>query len=231
MRRLLIVFFAFIMLHSSLSIPDCFADTTWQAIGPFGGIVNTIAIDPTNSQTVYAATWGNGVFKSTNGGASWTAGNSGMVSEYIKSLAIDPTNSQTVYAGTWSFGVFKSTNGGASWTAANTGMVHTNVYSLAIDPTSSQTVYAGTNGGVFKSTNGGASWTAASSGMVNINVNSVAIDPTNSQTVYAGTDAGVFQINQWRRFLDRGQQRDYGYNCKFSRHRPDQQPDGICRNI
>ena len=136
-----------------------------------------------------------GVFKSTNGGASWTAANSGMGSIYVYSLAIDPTNSQTVYAGTWG-GVFKSTNGGASWTAANSGMTIDQVISsLAIDPTNSQTVYAraftvesgSDSGKVFKSTNGGASWTAASSGM-----------PKTGMT--------------------------------FPRHRPDQQPDDVCRD-
>src|SRR5262249_25570683 len=75
-----------------------------------------LAIDPTNFSTLYAATYG-GVFKSTNGGANWTAGNSGLPPSPTKvsALAIDPTNPSTLYAGTYGNGVFKSTNGGESW--------------------------------------------------------------------------------------------------------------------
>jgi len=70
MRRLLLNLFAIIILHTSFFIPNCLADTTWQSMGPFGGNVFTLIIDPTNSRTLCAGTNG-GVFKSTNGGASW----------------------------------------------------------------------------------------------------------------------------------------------------------------
>jgi photosystem II stability/assembly factor-like uncharacterized protein len=97
-----------------------------------------------------------GICKSTNGGSSWTAVNTGLTSTIVYSLALDPTNSQVVYAGTHG-GLCKSTNGGSSWTAVNTGLTSTyNVSSLAIDPTNSRVVYSGTNGsGVFKTVTGG----------------------------------------------------------------------------
>jgi len=48
--------------------------TTWQQIGgPTGGQVNSLAIDPINSQIIYVGTYGGGVFKSTDGGGSWSA--------------------------------------------------------------------------------------------------------------------------------------------------------------
>jgi photosystem II stability/assembly factor-like uncharacterized protein len=55
------------------------------------------------------------VFKSTNGGANWSAVNTGLTNLYVNALAIDPTNPNTLYAGTNGGGVFKST------TAARTG--------------------------------------------------------------------------------------------------------------
>jgi photosystem II stability/assembly factor-like uncharacterized protein len=182
------------MLNSACLIPECLSDTGWQAIGPFGGDVRTIAIDPANGQTVYAGAYGGGVFKSTNGGASWTSIGNGITSKSVTSLAIDPINSQTVYAGTEG-GFFKSTDGGSSWSASNSGTTDSGIESLAIDPTNVQTIYLGTTGGrVFKSVNGGASWTPSNTGLIaNKPVWSLAVDSKNGLRVFAGTDAGIFQ--------------------------------------
>src|SRR5262249_8697532 len=57
-----------------------------------------------------------GVLKSTNGGTSWDALNSGLTNPNVLALAIDPTNPATVYAGTAGSGVFKSTDGALTWT-------------------------------------------------------------------------------------------------------------------
>ena len=172
--------------------------------------IEILATDPVNSGTVYAVakndtirtappphgqTWiagGNsGIFKTTNGGQTWIAVDSGLPtytstftppgSIVVQSFAIDPSNPATLYSGVVgdsTMGVFKSTNGGASWTAANTGLTP---QALAIDPSNTSTIYAGTSsntatispgatsvdGGVFKSTNGGASWTAINSDLTN----------------------------------------------------------------
>jgi photosystem II stability/assembly factor-like uncharacterized protein len=165
----------------------------WTSAGPAGGLISAIAIAPANSQTVFAGT-ANGVYKSTNGGTSWSAVNNGLTSISILSLAIDPANSQTVYAGAASGGVFKTTDGGATWNSVteNIGVTIFTVRSLAIDPTNSQTIYAGTeSSGVFKSTNGGGSWIAINGGLTSTSVYALAIDPTNSQTIYAGTYSGA----------------------------------------
>src|SRR5437016_2862110 len=88
------------------------ADAGWTAIGPEGGTVTALAINPATPTTLYAGTFsGAGVFKSTNGGASWTAINSGLpgpqVAAHVLALAIDPATPTTLYAGT-NNGVFKS---------------------------------------------------------------------------------------------------------------------------
>jgi photosystem II stability/assembly factor-like uncharacterized protein len=59
-----------------------------------------------------------GVFKSTNGGATWSAVNTGLSNKKVWALAIDPINTNTIYVGTYG-GVFKSANGGATWSAVN----------------------------------------------------------------------------------------------------------------
>ena len=84
------------------------------------------------------------MFKSTNGGAAWSAVNTGLTDTYVFALAIDPATPSTLYAGTDGGGVFKSTNGGAAWSAVNTGLTNTDVHALAIDPATPSTLYAGT---------------------------------------------------------------------------------------
>src|SRR5436190_16428750 len=130
-----------------------------QAGGPSGGIVSALAIDPASPNVVFAGSL-SGVFKSTNGGASWVLSNSGLpLTADVRALTIDPTSHTTIYLGTLINGAFKSTDGGATWTAINSGLNHPFIVSvIAVDPTTPATVWAGTDDGVFKSVDGGSSW-------------------------------------------------------------------------
>src|ERR1035438_4060631 len=101
-----------------------------------------LAIDPPTPATLYAAEYGGGVFKSINGGASWSASSSGLTNLGVLALVIDPSNPATLYAGTVNGGLFKSSNGGASWSASNPGLPY-DVRALAIDPWNPATLYAG----------------------------------------------------------------------------------------
>jgi uncharacterized protein (TIGR03437 family) len=160
-----------------------------------------MAIDPSNPATLYAAEYGGGVFKSGNGGASWSASSSGLTNLGVLCLVIDPSNPATLYVGTVKGGVFKSSNGGASWSASNTGFPNTDVRALAIDPWNPATLYAGVDSpgsGVYKSSNGGASWIASNTGLFSVSylpVFALAIDPSNPATLYAGKydGYGVFK--------------------------------------
>ena len=152
--------------------------------------VYSLAIDPVTPSTLYAGTYGGGVFKSVDGGSSWSAINTGLSNTNVYSLAIDPFVPSTLYAGTIGGGVFKSVDGGSNWSAINTGLSNPYVCSLAIDPVTPSTLYAGTNGGVFKSVDGGSSWSAMNTGLSNTYVWSLAIDPVTPSTLYAGTNGG-----------------------------------------
>lgn len=155
--------------------------------------VASIAIDPSTPATLYAATRGSGVFKTTNGGASWTTVNSGFPDRdrNVSALAIDPSTPATLYAATVD-GVFKTTNGAASWTAVSSGLSYVNA--LAIDPSAPATVYAATSD-VFKSTDGGTTWTAVYSSPTDapVIVDALAIDPYIPSTLYARATNGVFK--------------------------------------
>src|ERR1035441_2875425 len=74
-----------------------------------------LAIDPSSPATLYAGEYGGGVFKSSNGGTSWSASSSGLTNLGVLALVIDPSSPATLYAGTINGGVFKSRPGGASW--------------------------------------------------------------------------------------------------------------------
>ena len=176
--------------------------------------VGALAIDPLNPSTIYAGAGPNisfgafagGVFKSTDGGATWVAANNGLATFSVNSIAIDPDVPSTVYAGTTA-GVYKSTDGGASWVIRSVGLAFTHINALAIDPKRPSTIYAGTGrfagppdfsgigGGVFKSTDGGARWesTNFNEGRDNLVVSSLAIDPRKSRIIFAGSTGGFFR--------------------------------------
>jgi photosystem II stability/assembly factor-like uncharacterized protein len=129
-----------------------------DAGGRYG--ITSLAIDPQNPTTLYAgnALRGGRVFKTTDGGESWSAVNSGLPDGGVMALAINPQDPDTIYASTR--GVFKSTNGGAGWTAVNSGLENDIGYpfsALAIDPQNPDTIYAaGYDTALYKTTNGGA---------------------------------------------------------------------------
>lgn len=156
----------------------------WQSIGPYGGIVRCFAKSGT---TLFAGSFGGGVFQSTDNGLSWNATNSGLTNLNILSLAVNGT---TMYAGTNGGGVFISTNSGASWVAVNNGLTNLSINALAVV---GNTVYAGTtatNGGIFVSTNNGTNWLAVNNGLpTSVYVLSLS---TSGSTIYAGTGQGVY---------------------------------------
>jgi len=165
------------------------------------GWVTKLEIDPRNSNTLYAATYG-GVAKTTNGGQTWRRINKGLKPRLIEALAIDPRRPSTIYVGDVQAGsshrvasVFKSTDGGKQWRAA--GLPSEPVYVLEADPKQAATLYAGTSDGIFKTVDGGRSWTAV--GLHGSSIGALALDPVRPETIYAGsgdrllksTDAGA----------------------------------------
>lgn len=169
----------------------------WIATGPEGGTVNAMVVDPVTPTTLYAGTL-SGVFRSTTGGGTWSAVNSGLSDLSVFSLAIDPVIPTRLYAGTAST-IFRSDNGGETWSApANSGLPPDYVNALTIakaTATTPTTLYAGTFRGVFMSTDGGASWIDTSNGLANKYVVALVVDPASPTTLYAGTFGGVFKKN------------------------------------
>jgi photosystem II stability/assembly factor-like uncharacterized protein len=160
-----------------------------------GPVVVAIAINPSNPNILFAATF-NSVYKSRDGGGTWQTTTEGLGSGRIQSLAIDPVFPATVYAGTFGDAVYKSNDGGNRWGIINAGMKEhvTIVNQFHFHPHTNETIFAATTVGVFKTTNAGQLWEEMSNkGMDSVYVVSIAVDPSNPDTLYAGTSGGVYK--------------------------------------
>jgi photosystem II stability/assembly factor-like uncharacterized protein len=179
--------------------------TTWQQAGvgiPMAtvlGLLGPLAIDPRNANTLYIAGHPINVdfpfvtlFKSTNGGATWSQIAPGISISAALGLTIDPSNTSTLYM-TTETGFIKSTDGGRSWNSINNGLTECFCTRgpLVIDPQNTATLYAMRfDGIIFKSTNGGRSWAIISG---NFPANSLTVDPRDSNTLYAANAFGAFK--------------------------------------
>ncbi len=140
---------------------------------------------------MYAGTFPNGFFRSTNGGATWEAANTGLADNcWYRAIVVDPKHPNIIFALLGYGGVYKSVDYGVTWNASYWDMnTAGDVYSIAIDPYDSNTVYVGTQwAGILRSVDGGGTWNSFAGGMGM--VNSIAIDPRNPQTIYAGIVRG-----------------------------------------
>jgi photosystem II stability/assembly factor-like uncharacterized protein len=109
----------------------------WTSLGPYGGPIKALAIDPQNSAIMYAGTY-TGIFKTADAAASWAPAGSGVPSNFpfLSGLAIDPQNTTTLYAWGLNFsGLFKTTDGAGSWSAV-TLPDRFHVSAAAVDPQS-----------------------------------------------------------------------------------------------
>ena len=189
----------------------------WQAVNtglPGNTKFQALAVDPSHPATLYVGTSGQGgasdkgVYKSDNGGASWTSANNGLPNgTQILTLAVDPHTAMTVYAVLFASignsspgGIYKSTDGGGHWQPSNQGLpAIPNVKNLVIDPQNPATLYAAvanraaTNNlstGVFKSTDGGGHWQSINQGMPDkVQIQQLAVDPQMPTLLYAAGNA------------------------------------------
>jgi photosystem II stability/assembly factor-like uncharacterized protein len=149
------------------------------------------------------------VFRSLDGGASWTAVGAGLPDEPVTAMAVDPSGSGLVFAGLTQFkGIFASGNGGASFTTSSTGLGSTSeVRQFLFDPRDPAALWAATATGPFRSADHGGSWQGFTTGMVrgaccaDLETTGMVMDPASSQTLWASSRNGVWATsnggNNW----------------------------------
>ncbi len=201
------------------------AGTTWTPVfdGEGSFSIGCLAIDPRNPLIVWvgsgennsqrSVSYGDGVYKSVDGGKSWQ--NVGLkASEHIGKILVDPRSSDVVYVAAqgplWADGgdrgLYKTTDGGKTWKKVLEISDKTGVSDLAFDPRNPDVVYAtayqrrrhvftlidgGPEGGIYKSTDAGATWKKLEAGLPKGDVGRIglAVAPSNPDTVYAIVEA------------------------------------------
>jgi photosystem II stability/assembly factor-like uncharacterized protein len=151
-----------------------------------------VGFDPSNPKRIYVGGYtGNGFWRTSNGGKTWTRSFFGPPNVYPTQPVVDPIDG-TVYVATLSMGVYRSTDHGATFTridqapgAAAGVFLNIGGRGLAMDPHHRHTLFLAARGkGTWKTADGGASWVQVDPTFAL----SVTIDPTNSRVVYAAGD-------------------------------------------
>ncbi len=207
------------------------SSTQWTLIGPqptdnsrlglpyspVSGRVTALAVDPTNADVVYLGAAEGGVWKTTDGGTTWTPLTDNQPSLAVGSIAIDPSNHNTIYVGTgeenfngdayFGAGILKSTDGGSTWTqisgpfvgpfGSDASLGGAYIGSIAVSPTNSQVILVAANfsgnsaSGLYLSINGGQNWTLVESGVA---ATQVLFQPGSGSVAYTAIfGAGVYK--------------------------------------
>jgi photosystem II stability/assembly factor-like uncharacterized protein len=162
-----------------------------------GDPIVVIQLNPKNPDIIYVAT-NDYIYKTRDGGQTWTNLSHGMSHSRVISMAIDPAYPATVYAGTKGDAVFKSHDGGQHWTSMRSGLDDATISSVVnqfvFDPTDSNHIYLATTMGVSETKDGGEHWVKKMEGMKEVlMVVTLGMDPTRPTILYAGTSGGVYK--------------------------------------
>jgi photosystem II stability/assembly factor-like uncharacterized protein len=210
------------------------AGTTWKPIfdAQPSFSIGCVSIDPQQPDVVWVGTgeavsgrhvaWGDGVYRSRNGGASWE--HMGLPdSEHIAEILIDPRDSNVVFVAAigplWSSGgergLFKTVDGGHSWTSVIDVDADTGVTSVVVAPNNPDVMYAATHqrrrtvwsylgggpgSGVHKSTDGGTTWRRITEGLPKHEMGKIglAVTPADPNLVFATIEANEAERGFYR---------------------------------
>jgi len=168
----------------------------WTAVKELRGqSIFSLAQAPSNPKMLFAGTW-DGVFRSADGGASWTLisppGNTEI--HEVESLAVDPVDPNVIYVGTWHL-PWKTDDGGKHWYSIKDGLVDdSDVFSIIIERDMPLTVYLSACTGIYKSESAGMKFARIEGIPTSARRTRVLKqDPENPDVVYAGTTEGLYK--------------------------------------
>ncbi|HEY1527845.1 MAG TPA: transcriptional regulator [Candidatus Angelobacter sp.] len=173
------------------------AEQSWQPVGPDGGTVRSLAIDPKDPDRIFLGTSAGSLYLSTDKGTSWSRfarpGNAAeMVLDHI---AIDPTEPRNIFVAAWNAqlpnsdgDLYRSKDAGKSWEIVP-DLHGKSLRALSIAASDPKILVVGALDGIYRSRNGGHDWERISpENHAEIkNIESIAIDPVNPEIIYAGT--------------------------------------------
>lgn len=177
----------------------------WRMVGPYrGGRVMAVAGHPHDPMTFYFGSTGGGVWRTSNGGATWD----NITDQYFRrasvgALAVAPSDPNVLYVGmgecgmrtdqTHGDGVYKSTDGGRSWQHLGLAATH-NIGKIEVDPHDANRLYVAAFGhrfgpnperGVYRSLDGGATWQQVLFVSPDAGAIDLALDAANPRNLYA----------------------------------------------
>lgn len=175
--------------------------TYWNATSgwnPGVGRVTSIGVEETNPDHIIVGSPTGGVWKTLNGGSTWTPLSDNFSTVDVFSLEISPYNNNQYLWGSTSGRIYRSTDGGASWTSTGNVTGSGKVIRIHYHPTNPDLVYAvSESNGLFRSLNSGATWTAVP-GVSGVSGYDVEFKPGAPDTlyfsgklVYRSTDGGA----------------------------------------
>jgi photosystem II stability/assembly factor-like uncharacterized protein len=170
-------------------------DPQWQAVGPWGGIVTEVTVDPNNPTRLYARTHA-GIYRSTNGGVTWTLG----VAEFYPGgelpLLVDPTNASHIWAElSQGSRILESVDGGVTWNLLTTPF---NSTAVAFDSVVNGRAWALSDEeiGVYRTVNGGQTWEPVPySGGEFPEPTSILAHPTIANKIYVSSPSGAIYVS------------------------------------
>ncbi len=184
------------------------APLNWVQRGPanIGGRTRAVIVDPDDAtnNTWFAGAASGGIWKTTDGGNTWTNLSDAFTNLSVNAMAMAPSNHSVIYAGTGESmggtlekgnGLWKSIDKGDSWSQVNSTVENENfayINRIIADQTNENIVIVATETGIYKSTTGGNSWTevfASSNG-----IEDLVYDPSDADIIYAGVNSiGIFK--------------------------------------
>ena len=163
------------------------------------GTITTIAIAPSDTQTILAGTDDGNVQVTTNGGGTWVNVSGSLPDRWVTRVAFDPSSDAIAYVTVSGFKwdepfprVFRTTNFGGTWTAIHGNLPQAPVNDLVVEPGGTGRLFVATDFGVYHTFDGGASWHATGVGLPNVVVSDLEYH-SGTETLIAGT----YGRSQW----------------------------------
>ena len=146
-------------------------------------------VSPTNHLNIWGTSQNGSIYRSTNGGNSYSGLPKPSTGQWVTPLAIHPTNETIVYGG-WT-GVYKSINSGLSWTNISGTTITTTLADLAVAPSDPNYIYASNGSVLYVTTDDGSTWSTRTAPST---INDIAVDPTNPSKIWIACNSTTNRV-------------------------------------